>query len=139
MPGNTATIDVAVLRIQWVSQMPMAAICTHHTISKDQLIRLKSVYDLEPRHDRSRRFKPPRDPGPDDAEELASRSSLSLAPQIAARVTCVQVTWSQETRLARTVTKNPGAGLLRWVNANELVQRFLSDSHDETEPPVEVD
>ena len=139
MPGNTATIDVAVLRIQWDSQIPMAAICTHWTISKDQLVRLRDVLPLPKRMDRSLRYKPPRDPGPDDAEELASRSSLSLAPQIAARVTCVQVTWSEETRLARTVTKNPGAGLLRWVNASELVQRFLSDSHDETEPPVEVD
>ena len=139
MPGNTTAIDVTVLAIQWESPMPMAAICTHHSITKDQLIRLRDFHELPKRHDRSRRYKPPRDPGPDDAEELASRSSLSLAPRIAARVTCVQVTWSEETRLARTVTKNPGAGLLRWVNANELVQRFLSDSTDETEPPVEVD
>ncbi len=139
MPGNTTAIDVSVLAIQWESPMPMVAICTHHSITKDQLIRLRDFHELPKRHDRSRRYKPPRDPGPDDAEELASRSSLSLAPQIAARVTCVQVTWSEETRLARTVTKNPKAGLLRWVNASELVQRFLSDSTDETEPPVEVD
>lgn len=138
MPGNTATIDVAVLRIQWVSQMPMAAICTHHTISKDQLIRLKSVYDLAPRHDRSRRYKPPRDPGPNDAEELASRAGLELAPQIAERVTSVQAMWTEDVRLSRTVTKSPGAGLLRWVNASEIVQRFLRDD-DESEPLVEVD
>ena len=139
MAGNTSTIDVAALRVQWESHLPISQLCSNFTVTRDQMTRLKFLYDLPPRHDRSLRYKPPRDPGPDDAEELASRSSLSLAPQIAARVTCVQVTWSEETRLARTVTKNPSAGLLRWVNASELVQRFLSDSNDETEPPVEVD
>lgn len=138
MPGNTATIDVAVLRIQWDSQIPMAAICTHWTISKDQLVRLRDVLPLPKRMDRSLRYKPPRDPGPNDAEELASKSSLSLAPQIAERVTSVQAMWSEDVRLSRTVTKSPGAGLLRWVNASEIVQRFLRDD-DESEPLVEVD
>jgi hypothetical protein len=122
--GDTATIDVAFLREQWASHIPISQICTNFTITRDQVTRLKFVYDLPPRHDRSLRYKPPRDPGPDDAEELASRESLSLAPQIAARVTCVQAMWTEQTRLDRTMPTAPGAGMLRWINAKEIVQRF---------------
>ena len=124
MAGDTATIDVAFLREQWASHIPISQICTNFTITRDQVTRLKFVYDLPPRHDRSLRYKPPRDPGPDDAEELASRESLSLAPQIAARVTCVQAMWTEQTRLDRTMPTAPGAGMLRWINAKEIVQRF---------------
>lgn len=127
MPGNTATIDAAILRVQWESQMPMAAICTHWTIAKDQLIRLRDVWHLPKRHDRSLRYKPPRDPGPDDEEERASRESLSLAPQIAARATCVQAMWTHQQRLDRTMATTPSEGMLRWIKAKEIVQRFAKD------------
>ena len=127
MPGNTATIDAAILRVQWESQMPMAAICTHWTIAKDQLIRLRDVWHLPKRHDRSLRYKPPRDPGPDDEEERASRESLSLAPQIAARATCVQALWTEQQRLDRTMATKPSEGMLRWIKAKDIVQRFAKD------------
>ena len=127
MPGNTATIDAAILRVQWESQMPMAAICTHWTIAKDQLIRLRDVWHLPKRHDRSLRYKPPRDPGPDDEEERASRESLSLAPQIAARATCVQAMWTEQQRLDRTMATKPSEGMLRWIKAKDIVQRFAKD------------
>ena len=130
MPGNTATIDVAVLRIQWDSQIPMAAICTHWTISKDQLVRLRDVLPLPKRMDRSLRYKPPRDPGPDDAEELASQSSLSLAPQIAARVTIVQATWSAEMRLSREVAKGTPFSL-RHIRVDDLIQAVIEDSRED--------
>lgn len=135
MPGNTATIDVAVLREQWSSQMPMVAICTHHTISKDQLIRLKFVFDLPPRHDRSLRYKPPRPPKVDQAEDEASRSSLALAPQVAARVTAVQAQWTEEVRMSRQ-TAQSSPFLVRWVRAADVIQKFLDDEY---EPPVEVE
>ena len=127
MPGNTATIDAAILRVQWESQMPMAEICTHWTIAKDQLIRLRDVWHLPKRHDRSLRYKPPRDPGPDDEEERASRDSLSLAPQIAARATCVQAMWTEQQRLDRTMATKPSEGMLRWIKAKDIVQRFAKD------------
>jgi hypothetical protein len=60
MAGITATIDLNLLRIQWDSHSAMVAICTHWTITKDQLIRLKGVVPLAPRHDRRFRFKPKR-------------------------------------------------------------------------------
>jgi hypothetical protein len=126
MPGNTATIDLDTLRMQWNADVPMVAICTHWTITKDQLIRLRDVLPLEKRHDRSRRFKPRHDRGPSPEEEEASRSSLALAPEIAARTTCVQVMWSHETRMARQ-TAETSHGLLRWIKAPELMRRFIKD------------
>jgi hypothetical protein len=107
--------------------MPMAEICTHWTIAKDQLIRLRDVWHLPKRHDRSLRYRPPRDPGPDDEEERASRESLSLAPQIAARATCVQALWTEQQRRDRTMATTPSGGMLRWINAKDIVQRFADD------------
>lgn len=129
MAGNTATIDFAILRVQWDSQMPMAAICTHWTIAKDQLIRLRDVCELPKRHDRSLRYKPPRPPKVDEAEDEASRSSLALAPQIAERVTAVQAMWTEDIRLLRQVAQS-SPFLVRWVNATDVIQRFLDDDGD---------
>lgn len=98
MAGNTSRIDAAILRVQWASYLPMAAICSHWTISKDQLIRLRNVWQLPLRLDRKRRYKPSRAErmlDPDEAELRASESSLSLAPMVAARVTCVQASWTE--------------------------------------------
>jgi len=135
MAGNTAAIDRVTLHAQWVSYQPMAEICTHWTITKDQLISLRDALGLPKRHDRSRRYKPPRAPQPGDAEELASQSSLALAPQIAERVTNVQAMWTAEVRQARQV--NQGTPLsLRHIRVDDLVERFLGD---EDEPIVEVD
>jgi hypothetical protein len=44
--GNTTTIDVQTLRMQWSSHSTMASICTYWSISRDQLIRLRDVYAL---------------------------------------------------------------------------------------------
>jgi hypothetical protein len=51
--GNTTTIDVQTLRMQWSSHSTMASICTYWSISRDQLIRLRDVYSLAKRHDRT--------------------------------------------------------------------------------------
>ena len=135
MAGNTAAIDRVTLRAQWVSYQPMAEICTHWTITKDQLISLRTAWGLPKRHDRSRRYKPPRAPKPGEEEELASQSSLSLAPQIAERVTIVQSMWSAEVRVARQVNQGTPFSL-RHIRVDDLVERFLGD---EDEPIVEID
>jgi hypothetical protein len=46
--GNTTTIDVQTLRMQWSSHSTMASICTYWSISRDQLIRLRDVYSRSP-------------------------------------------------------------------------------------------
>ena len=64
--GNTATINVVSFRAQWDSHIPIRALCENFTITRDQVTRLKFVWDLPPRHDRRLRFKPvrQRDPTP---------------------------------------------------------------------------
>ena len=130
MPGNTATIDLATLRVQWDSHSTYASICTHWTITRDQLIRLRDVLPLAKRHDRRLRLKPPRAPRPDAAEIEASRASLSLAPQIAERVTVVQSTWSHEVRMARRCAES-SPFLLRWIEPGGVIRKFLADDQGE--------
>ena len=108
MAGNTAAIDRATLEAQWLSYLPMAAICQHWTVSKDQLVRLRSAWNLPLRLDRKRRYKPSRaermlDPTPE--ELAASENSLSLAPMVAARATCESVLWTDEVRAQRQVVQ----------------------------------
>jgi hypothetical protein len=92
MAGKTATIDFQTLRVQWASHSSMFAICTHWTITKDQLIRLKAVADLPPRHDRRLRFKPirQRDPTPREIAQSCRE---------------IQARWDAHTRHERQVTK----------------------------------
>jgi hypothetical protein len=109
MAGNTAAIDAATLRVQWGSYVPMGAICQHWTITVHQLVRLRVAWNLPPRNDRSRRYKPSRLErllDPDASEIAASESSLDLAPLVAERVTVVQATWSPAEREERKAIKD---------------------------------
>ena len=101
MRGDTTAIDVATLRIQWASHSSMAAICSYWTVSRDQLIRLRDVYELPKRHSRALRFKPERDSEPPAKEEAASLASLSLAPAVEVRAAEVRATWTDAQWLAR--------------------------------------
>lgn len=108
MAGITATIDRLTLRAQWDSYIPMAAICQHWTITKDQLVRLRDVWELPLRLDRKRRYKPSRLErmlDPDEDELAASEASLDLAPMVAERVTTIQARWTAEVRADRQATK----------------------------------
>ena len=108
MAGKTSTIDAVTLRAQWLEYVPMGAICQHWTISVHQLVRLRNVWGLPPRNDRKRRYKPSRIErmlDPDEQELSASEASLDLAPAVAARVTCVQITWSDAVRAERQAIK----------------------------------
>lgn len=116
MPGNTAAIDFAILQVQWDSHCAMAAICSHWTITKDQLIRLKAVVPLQPRHDRRFRFKPPRseyrDPTPLEIAEACLR---------------IQAGWDTRTREQRSSVKSQPFTLKRIEmtdEARELLEGF---------------
>lgn len=87
--GNTAAIDVQVLRLQWDSHSSMAAICSFWTVSRDQLIRLRDVLPLPKRHDRRLRFKP------------ASRLKDPTPREIAEACREIQATWNDHQREAR--------------------------------------
>ena len=60
MRGDTSRIDIKTLKIQWASHSSYASLCTFWTVTRDQLVRLRDVIPLPPRHDRRLRFKPPR-------------------------------------------------------------------------------
>lgn len=123
MAGNTAIIDQQTLRLQWLSYQPLGEIAQFWSVSSHQLIRLRTVWQLPPRNDRRRRYKPSRDErmlDPSPEELAASERSLDLAPQVAARVTCVQITWSDTVRADRLATKSEPLSLAPMSLPEEL-------------------
>ncbi len=101
MPGNTATISVQAFRADWASGLTIAAICQRHTITKDQVVRLRDLWQCELRHDRRKRAKPEREPEPSADEEAASQASCDLAPEVAAKAAERRSGWSDVTYLLR--------------------------------------
>jgi len=91
----------------------MAAICSHFSISKDQLIRLKEVVPLPPRHNRRLRYKPARgetrDPTPAEIEQRCKE---------------VQARWDDRTRQERSVIKPRPVTLKRIEMTDEARQAF---------------
>jgi hypothetical protein len=126
MPGDTSRIDLATLRVQWSSHSSYADICSFWTVTRDQLIRLRCVLPLPPRHDRRLRHRPERAAPPTPEEIAASEASLSFAPYVAARVTCVQATWDERTRSERQVTK-PTLFSLSEIDVPEEAREFMDD------------
>jgi hypothetical protein len=125
MAGNTAAIDAATLRVQWNSYLPMGAICQHWTITVHQLVRLRVAWELPPRNDRKRRYKPSRDErllDPDADELAASEASLDLAPMVAERVTVVHATWSPADWAERQAVKPEPFRLARFEAPDDLIE-----------------
>jgi len=125
MAGNTSRIDAATLRVQWLGYVPMGAICQHWTITVHQLVRLRVAWNLPPRNDRKRRYKPSRDErllDPDADEIAASEASLDLAPMIAERVTVVQAAWTPADWHERQTVKPEPFRLARFEAPDDLVE-----------------
>lgn len=132
MPGDTSRIDIATLRVQWSSHSSYAEICSFWTVTRDQLIRLRCVLPLPPRHDRRLRHRPERAAPPTPEEIAASEASLDLSPAVAARVTCVQITWDDRTRAERQVTK-PTLWTLAEIEVPEESRQFFDDLNREAQ------
>jgi hypothetical protein len=134
MAGNTSRIDVATLRADWDAYVPMGLICQRWTITIHQLVRLRVAWELPPRNDRKRRYKPSRDErllDPDADELAASESSLDLAPMVAERVTVVHATWSPTDWAERQAVKPEPFRLARFATPDEA--RDLVDEPAEGE------
>jgi len=101
MPGVTATISAVRFRADWASGLTIADLCQRHTISKDQVVRLRDLWECGLRHDRRKRAKPDREPEPTPEEEAASQASCDLAPEVAARAEVERRSWSDVTYLLR--------------------------------------
>jgi hypothetical protein len=100
MQGNTATISLTAFRCDWLTHMPMRELCERWTITRDQVIRLKHVWQLPPRHDRKLRAKPERqrDPTPREIKAACLR---------------IQATWTDDVREDRRVIKTQHVSLQR--------------------------
>jgi hypothetical protein len=130
MAGNTSRIDAATLRIQWLGYVPMGAICQHWTITVHQLVRLRVAWNLPPRNDRKRRYKPSRDErllDPDADELAASEASLDLAPMVAERVTVVQASWTPTEWAERRAVKPEPFRLAR-IELPDDAREFADDA-----------
>jgi hypothetical protein len=92
MRGITSTISVAAFHADWMTHMPMRALCERWTISRDQVIRLAVVWELPRRHDRKLRAKPvrQRDPTTTEIQQACIR---------------IQATWSKDVEEDRRVEK----------------------------------
>lgn len=116
--GNTSTISLAEFRIDWMAHVPMRALCERWTITRDQVIRLKHVWKLPPRHDRRLRAKP-------------ERQSDPTTTQIRDACLKIQATWSDEVRELRKVTKSQPYQVRRIELAsdlaNEVFQQWMDD------------
>lgn len=117
MAGVTATISVTAFRADWLTHMPMRALCERYTISRDQVVRLKHVWELPPRHDRRLRFKPVKcaDPTP---REIA-RACLQI-----------QQTWTEDVREERRVVKTQSVSLRR-IDTTEDARDALAQWGDD--------
>lgn len=119
MRGNTATISLTAFRADWLTHMPMRALCERWTISRDQVIRLKHVWQLPPRHDRRLRAKPVRQPDPTPRE-------------IAQACREIQATWSEEVREDRKVTKSQPVTMRR-IELTDEAWNELDNQGDEVQ------
>jgi len=100
MRGITSTISVAAFRADWMTHMPMRALCERWTISRDQVIRLAVVWELPRRHDRKLRAKPvrQRDPTTTEIQQACIR---------------IQATWSKDVEEDRRVEKSQAFSMKR--------------------------
>jgi hypothetical protein len=124
--GDTSRIDIATLKVQWASHSSYASLCTFWTVTRDQLVRLRDVVPLPPRHDRRLRYKPPRPEKPTPDEIAASEASLNLAPMVAARATNESVLWTEEVRALRQVRKATAFRLAQ-VDVPDELRHLLDD------------
>lgn len=121
MRGNTATISLTAFRADWMTHMPMRALCERYSVSRDQVIRLKHHWDLPPRHDRKLRAKPKRAIDPTTTE--IRRLCLEI-----------QQTWTDETREQRRVIKTQHVMLQRFELTDEAARRAADWDGDTWEP-----
>jgi len=117
MKGCTATISVAAFRADWLTHMPMRALCERWTISRDQVIRLKHVWHLPPRHDRRLRAKPVRQRDPTPREIIQACKEI-------------QSKWDARTREERAVIKTQHVHLRR-VEMTDEAREALGQFEDE--------
>ena len=76
------TVQVSLFKADWLEGLMISEICQRHTLSRDQVVRLRVNLELPPRMDRGRR--------------KASNRETPTQQEIAKRVAEVQAKWTPE-------------------------------------------
>lgn len=113
MAGNTATISITAFRADWQTHMPISALCVRYTITKDQVIRLRDVWQLPLRNDRRLRFKPKRS----EMRDPTPREIVQACKEIQAK-------WDARTREERAVMKTQHVILRRIELTDEALEAY---------------
>ena len=111
MAGITATISIEQFRADWCDHTPIVQLCEIYSVTKDQVIRLRDVWQLPLRNDRRLRSKPERQRDPSQAE----------IQQACLRI---QSTWDDRTREARCVHKTEHVYLRRVAVQGDMVEQL---------------
>jgi len=111
MAGVTSTISIEQFRIDWRDNKPISLLCEMYSVTKDQVIRLRDVWQLPLRNDRRLRHKPVRQADP-------------TPQQIRAACAKFQARWDDHTREARRVTKSQPLEV-RHVSVSSIVLHDL--------------
>jgi hypothetical protein len=121
MAGVTATISITAFRGDWETHMPISALCERWTITKDQVLRLRTLWNLPLRNDRRLRFKPSREDTRDPTIEEIKAACLEI-----------QSRWDENTRRMRLVSK-PQPLELRPVETPRETRDLLDDLNREAQ------
>jgi hypothetical protein len=119
MAGSTATISIAAFRADWMTHMPMRALCERYTITRDQVVRLRDVWHLPLRNDRRLRFKPKR-----------SESRDPTPREIAQACKEIQAKWDARTREERCMYKTQHV-TLKFLPTPDELQQIVQDHNRE--------
>lgn len=111
--GNTSTINIVAFKAQWDSHVPIRHLCENFTVSRDQVTRLKFVWNLAPRHDRRLRFKPRRSEMRDPTPREIAQSCREI-----------RATWDAATEEERRVLKTQHVNLRRIELTGEALDAY---------------
>lgn len=81
---NTATVQVSLFKTDWLGGLMIADICQKHTLSRDQVVRLRVSLELPARMDRGNRRKTGEQetPTPEEIKERAAKIRSEWTPEI---------------------------------------------------------
>jgi len=119
MAGITATISIETFAADWATHMPIAELCTRFTITKDQVLRLRDVWNLPLRNDRRLRFKPDRSECRDPTPSEIRKACIAI-----------QSTWDERTRGERHVVK-PRQFVLKRIELTGEAREAMEGFSDE--------
>ena len=119
MAGVTATISIQAFAADWATHMPIADLCTRFTITKDQVLRLRDVWNLPLRNDRRLRFKPAKGESRDPTPGEIRKACLEI-----------QRRWDERTRGERQVFK-ARQFVLKRIELTDDVREALEGFSDE--------